>query len=244
MDRGENHCPSELDALHADWNRSETTICLPSPSPLKRASTYLPKAGPKVLEESNTDPFYLEQSLAATPSTWDSFTPAMRDERFSTDNREYYTLSLTHERSSSDLRKSSRQIGPDRSTIAQLELENNLRFHRYTSSTEEESRPLHSSHESLARYTPIAVPPISPPAAPSHRRIRLLHAQTPSSRRLRNCTTTQSALNLNLGALFTFLPLLLQSNYLHLLPCLRSPRHTLDPLLLLQIATTPLQPAQ
>ncbi|KAJ5459925.1 uncharacterized protein N7458_001477 [Penicillium daleae] len=163
MDRGEKHCPSELDALHADWNRSETTICLPSPSPLKRASTYLPKAGPKVLEESNTDPFYLEQSLAATPSTWDSFTPAMRDERFSTDNREYYTLSLTHERSSSDLRKSSRQIGPDRSTIAQLELENNLRFHRYTSSTEEESRPLHSSHESFSSvHTDSSTPNLTP----------------------------------------------------------------------------------
>ncbi|KAJ5377543.1 uncharacterized protein N7496_004952 [Penicillium cataractarum] len=150
MDRGDNHCPGELDALHADWNRSGSTICLPSPSPLKRASTYLPKAGPKVLEESNTDPFYLEQSLAATPSAWNSYNPAIRDERFSDDNSNYYSLSLTHQRSTSDLHKSSRQFCPDRSTIAQLELENNLRFHRYTSSTEEETRPLHSSHESFS----------------------------------------------------------------------------------------------
>jgi hypothetical protein len=164
MDRGENHSPGELDALHADWNRSETTICLPSPSPLKRASTYFPKAGPKVLEESNNDPFYLEQSITATPSAWDSYTSAMRDDRFSDDNSQYYTLSLTHQRNTSDTRKSSRQYtGPDRSTLAQLELENNLRFHRYTSSTEEEPRTLHSSQESFSSlHTDSSTPDLTP----------------------------------------------------------------------------------
>lgn len=164
MDRGENHSPGELDALQADWNRSETTICLPSPSPLKRASTYFPKAGPKVLEESNNDPFYLEQSITATPSTWDSYTSAMSDERFSDDNNQYYTLSLTHQRSTSDTRKSPRQYtGPDRSTLAQLELENNLRFHRYTSSTEEEPRTLHSSQESFSSlHTDSSTPDLTP----------------------------------------------------------------------------------
>ncbi|KAJ5153157.1 uncharacterized protein N7482_009635 [Penicillium canariense] len=151
MDRGDHYCPGELDALHADRNRSETTICLPSPSPLKRASTYIPKAGPKVLEESNADPFYLEQSLAATPTTWASYAPTIRDERFSDDASQYYTLSLTHEKESSDRSKRSEQYtGPDRSTIAQLELENSLRFHRYTSSTEDDRRPLHSSQESFS----------------------------------------------------------------------------------------------
>ncbi|KAF3390632.1 hypothetical protein F1880_009112 [Penicillium rolfsii] len=164
MDRGENHSPGELDALHADWNRSETTICLPSPSPLKRASTYLPKAGPKVLEESNNDPFYLEQSISATASTWDSYSPAFRDERFSDDNSQFYKLSLTHRRNASHTRKSSHQYaGPDRSTIAQLELENNLRFHRYTSSTEEEARTLHSSHQSFSSlHTDTSTPDLTP----------------------------------------------------------------------------------
>lgn len=164
MDCGEQHCPGELDALHADWNRSETTICLPSPSPLKRASTYLPKVGSKVLEESNTDPFYLEQSLAPTASTWDSFTPSIRDERFSGDNSHYYTLSLTHQTDESKPRKSSHgYTTSDRCTIAQLELENSIRFHRYTSSTEEDHRPHHSSQESFSSVqTDTSTPDLTP----------------------------------------------------------------------------------
>lgn len=93
MDQRGLYCPGELDVLHQDRNRSETTICLPSPSPAKRASSYYP-AGPKVLEESNLDPFYLEESLAATPS-WNPYTSDMRNDSFE-DEDQYYTLSLTH----------------------------------------------------------------------------------------------------------------------------------------------------
>ncbi|KAJ5594369.1 uncharacterized protein N7459_000577 [Penicillium hispanicum] len=137
MAQGDHHGPGELDVLHQDRNRSETTICLPSPSPAKRASTYLPKTGPNVLDESNPDPFYLEQSLAPVP-TWDSYMPTIRDEKCSEDANRYYPLCLT--------------IGkqdPNRSTLAQLELENDLRFHRYTSSTED-GRRLHSSQDSFS----------------------------------------------------------------------------------------------
>ena len=152
MAQGDNHCPGELDVLHQDRNRSETTICLPSPSPVKHTSTYLPQAGPKVLEESNSDPFYLEQSLTPTP-TWDSYNSmlAMRDERYSEVDNQYYTLSLTNGKED-----------PNRSTLAQLELENDLRFHRYTSSTEE-SRHLHNSQHSFSSVqTGTTTPDLTP----------------------------------------------------------------------------------
>ncbi|KAJ5692299.1 hypothetical protein N7462_001722 [Penicillium macrosclerotiorum] len=156
MALGDPYGSGDLDALHADRNRSETTICLPSPSPAKRASTYLPQAGPKVLEESNTDPFYLEQSLAATP-VWESdsyYHPTIRDDQFSEDHSQYYTLSLTNEKSTP---------GPDRSTLVQLERENDLRFHRYTSSSEDNQRRLHSSQHSFSSVqTDSSTPDLTP----------------------------------------------------------------------------------
>ncbi|KAJ5930514.1 hypothetical protein N7466_006007 [Penicillium verhagenii] len=163
MALGDCHCSGELDVLHEDRNRSQTTICLPSPSRPGRVSTYLPKAGPKALEESNQDPFYLE-SLAATP-TWDPYyTPTIRDERFSEDNSQYYTLSLTNGRDHSDHQQDlSQYTGPDRSTLAQIQLENSLRFHRYTSSTEDERRTLHSSQDSFSSVQSDAtVPDLTP----------------------------------------------------------------------------------
>ncbi|KAJ5830404.1 uncharacterized protein N7525_008657 [Penicillium rubens] len=173
MDQRGLYCPGELDVLHQDRNRSETTICLPSPSPAKRASSYYP-AGPKVLEESNLDPFYLEESLAATPS-WNPYTSDMRNDSFE-DEDQYYTLSLTHK----DIHHPS-QYGPDRSTLAQVELENSLRFHRYTSSTEEHILFLHPTIH--------------------------LAAPTPSWRRLSSFTSTQTRSRLSPVAASICLPL-------------------------------------
>lgn len=156
MDHRGLYCPGELDVLYQDRNRSETTICYPSPSPAKRGSSYYP-AGPKVLEESNLDPFYLEESLAATPS-WNPYTSDMRNDSFE-DANQYYTLSLSHNK---DIGNPLQYPGPDRSTLAQVELENSLRFHRYTSSTEEHS-PLHSSHVSFSSVqTDSTTPDLTP----------------------------------------------------------------------------------
>ncbi|KAJ6133441.1 hypothetical protein N7471_008656 [Penicillium samsonianum] len=156
MDHRGLYCPGELDVLYQDRNRSEATICLPSPSPAKRGSSYYP-AGPKVLEESNLDPFYLEESLAATPS-WNPYTSDMRNDSFEDENQ-YYTLSLTHNK---DIRNPLHYPGPDRSTLAQVELENSLRFHRYTPSTEERS-PLHSSQVSFSSVqTDSTTPDLTP----------------------------------------------------------------------------------
>ncbi|KAJ5357782.1 hypothetical protein N7541_004940 [Penicillium brevicompactum] len=155
MAHGGLHCPGELDVLYTDRNRSETTICYPSPSPAKRVSSYYPKFGPKVVEDSNLDPFYLESSLAATPD-WDSYDSEMRNDHFD-NNSQYYSLSLTK-----DLHNSLQFPGPDRSTLAQVELENSLRFHRYTPSTEERS-PLHSSHDSFSSVqTDSSTPDLTP----------------------------------------------------------------------------------
>ncbi|KOS47802.1 hypothetical protein ACN38_g1275 [Penicillium nordicum] len=156
MDHRGLYCPGELDVLYQDRNRSETTICYPSPSPAKRGSSYYP-AGPKVLEESNLDPFYLEESLAATPP-WNPYTSEMRNDSFE-DANQYYTLSLNHNK---DIGNPLQYPGPDRSTLAQVELENSLRFHRYTSSTEENS-PLHSSHVSFSSVqTDSTTPDLTP----------------------------------------------------------------------------------
>ncbi|KAJ5820313.1 hypothetical protein N7474_005904 [Penicillium riverlandense] len=139
MAHGDYYASGDLD-VHQDPNRSESTICLPSPSANKRSSTYYPKAGPKVLEEPNLDPFYLERSLAATP-TGDS-----RDARYTKDNHQYYSLPLPQKSYPTD------DTYAKRSTIAQLEHEHSLRFHRYTSSTSsgEEPQPLHSKQESFS----------------------------------------------------------------------------------------------
>ncbi|CAG8136451.1 unnamed protein product [Penicillium olsonii] len=153
MAHGGLHCPGELDVLYTG-NRSETTICYPSPSPAKRVSSYYPKFGPKVVEDSNLDPFYLESSLAATPE-WSSYSD-MRNDQLEHDTH-YYSLSLTK-----DLHNSFQYAGPDRSTLAQVELENSLRFHRYTPSTEERS-PLHSSHDSFSSVqTDTTTPDLTP----------------------------------------------------------------------------------
>lgn len=154
MAQGGLYCPGELDVLYTDRNRSDATICYASPSPAKRISSYYPKSGPRVLEDSNLDPFYLESSLAATPH-WDSYNSEMRDENF--EDNQYYTLSLTHKDTHNSL-----PYGPDRSTLAQVELENSLRFHRYTPSTEDRS-PLHSSQDSFSSVqTDSTTPDLTP----------------------------------------------------------------------------------
>ncbi|KAJ5970573.1 uncharacterized protein N7479_000491 [Penicillium vulpinum] len=157
MDHRGLYCPGELDVLYQDQNRSETTICLPSPSPAKRGSSYYPTAGAKVLEESNLDPFYLEESLTATPS-WNPYTSEMRNDSFE-DATQYYPFSLTQ---SKDIHNPLQYPGPDRSTLAQVELENSLRFHRYTPSTEEHS-PVHSSQISFSSVqTDSSTPDLTP----------------------------------------------------------------------------------
>lgn len=154
MDPGAYHCSGELEVLQ-DQNRSQSTICLSSASPAKPASTYLPQGSYKALEESNLDPFYLEQSLAATP-TDDSYTLAICDDRFSGDNSQLYNE--YHQQSS------SLYTGPDRSTLAQLELENSLIFHQYTSSGDERTT-LHGSQDSFSSVGTISTTPDLTPSS-------------------------------------------------------------------------------
>lgn len=56
--------PSDFSALRSG-NKSQLTTCTPYSSPVKQrgSSCYFPQRGTQVLEESNTDPFYLEQTL-------------------------------------------------------------------------------------------------------------------------------------------------------------------------------------
>ena len=91
----------DLDALRSERSKSQPTPSLPSSSPVKqRASTYAPKRGGQVLEESNKDPFYLEQTLANTGDWNDSCQqPGQRDVvTREAASHQYFTLSSVNTR--------------------------------------------------------------------------------------------------------------------------------------------------
>lgn len=91
----------DLDALRSERSKSQPTPNFPSSSPVKqRASTYAPKRGGQVLEESNKDPFYLEQTLTDT-GNWNESRqqPGQRDVGFrEAANHQYFTLSSVNTR--------------------------------------------------------------------------------------------------------------------------------------------------
>ena len=91
--------PGEPSALQSEYNRAPRTTSLP-PSPVKqRGSTYVPKRGVQVLEESNADPFYLEQTLTDTAAWGNYQQPGQRDVQCcEASNHQYFTLSSVNSR--------------------------------------------------------------------------------------------------------------------------------------------------
>ncbi|OJJ44249.1 hypothetical protein ASPZODRAFT_39150, partial [Penicilliopsis zonata CBS 506.65] len=127
MAHGYHQLAGELDAADTDPNRSQTTICLPSPSPAKRVSTYYPKKGPQALEDSNPDPFYLEHSLTDTTSLYSCSTD-LRDVRCSEDGTDHYLSSILSPENTVIPMHSARKA-VHRSTLSRLEFEHNIHFH-------------------------------------------------------------------------------------------------------------------
>lgn len=166
MANGYSHLSGDLDALPKDRNRSQTTILLPSPSPLKRVSTYYPKRGPEVLEESNADPFYLEQSLPDS-GHWDSLKPEARDVRFNEDHNQYFVLSTVnpakeHTFPPSPIRRNTlRSRNINRSTLSVVELEHDLGFQEFAAKRWER-QPLHYSQGSFSSVHSDATPDLTP----------------------------------------------------------------------------------
>ncbi|KAI9927874.1 hypothetical protein MW887_002726 [Aspergillus wentii] len=166
MANGYSHLPGDLDVLQSDGNRSQMTILLPSPSPLKRVSTYYPKKGPEVLEESNADPFYLEQSLTDT-GHWDSLKPETRDVRFNEDANQYFMLSTVNPAKDytfppSPVRRNTlRSRNINRSTLSVVELENDLGFQEFAAQRWER-KPHHYSKGSFGSIQSEATPDLTP----------------------------------------------------------------------------------
>ncbi|CAI7673241.1 unnamed protein product [Penicillium bialowiezense] len=204
MAHGGLHCPGELDALYTDRNRSDATICYPSPSPAKRVSSYYPKFGPKVVEDSNLDPFYLESSLAATPD-WDSYTSEMRNDHFD-NNSQYYSLSLTKDlhKERSPLHSSHDSFSSVQTDSSTPDLTPSSSFSSHSSTdcpdvvlgaTEQLYKHTHEGQEPRRRfYLPASTPPTyslpPPPPPPVAPLIADTRPTTPGYQQSNGSTTT------------------------------------------------------
>ncbi|KKK14966.1 hypothetical protein ARAM_002608 [Aspergillus rambellii] len=135
MANGYSALPGELNAPQKSRNRSQTTVCLPpAPSPpKKRASSFYPPRGPdETADESNPDPFYLEQSLKSAAS-WGSCRQDFRHARTGEEIQRFFMLALV--KSGAELPVASpgargetarSQANSHRSTLSVVELEHQL----------------------------------------------------------------------------------------------------------------------
>ncbi|KAL3470966.1 hypothetical protein BJX99DRAFT_267088 [Aspergillus californicus] len=130
MANGYSRLPGELSA-QKNRNRSQTTVGLPpTPSPqTKRASSFYPPRGSD-LDETNPDPFYLEQSLTSTGS-WGSCQQGLRDARLGDNVKHYFMLSVVKPGTDQPVPSAKpRLIRPhphiDRSTLSAVEIEHQL----------------------------------------------------------------------------------------------------------------------
>ncbi|KAL5332866.1 hypothetical protein BJX70DRAFT_382767 [Aspergillus crustosus] len=132
MANGYSRLPGDLNAFPKSWNRSHTVVGLPpTPSPQKkRTSSFYPPRGSDYLEETNSDPFYLEHALTSTGS-WGSCQQGFRDARSGEDVQQYYMLSVVNADSALSVPPAApcpirSQAKIDRSTLSAVEIEHHL----------------------------------------------------------------------------------------------------------------------
>ncbi|KAL2831121.1 hypothetical protein BDW59DRAFT_177263 [Aspergillus cavernicola] len=132
MANGYSRLPGDLNALSKTRNRSQTTVGLPpTPSPQKkRASSFYPPRASDFPDETNPDPFYLEQSLTSTGS-WGSCQQGFRDARSVEEVQQYFMLSVVKPGSdtlipSATPRTIKPQTNINRSTLSAVEIEHQL----------------------------------------------------------------------------------------------------------------------
>ncbi|EYE96092.1 uncharacterized protein EURHEDRAFT_401748 [Aspergillus ruber CBS 135680] len=162
--------PSHFGALRSD-NKSQLTTCTPYSSPVKQrgSSCYLPQRGTRVLEESNTDPFYLEQTLR------DSCKPGQRDVRCcETTDHQYFTLSSVNKRKEYPYPNPVRRepAGPrsniydnakgNRSTLSVVELEHRIGLQQIAAQRGLEKQHVHCKQDSFSSSTSEVTPDLTP----------------------------------------------------------------------------------
>lgn len=183
MATGYHYSPSEFNAFHKGRNRSQTTVCLPlPPHPPKRASSYYPTKGPEIIEESNPDPFYLEQSLDEDAS-WGSLRRGIRDVRFSEEANQYFMLSTVNSGKELPIPMNLRgdtarsQTNINRSTLSVVELEHQLGLQQAAGQTRGPKR-FHHSHSSFSSVQTDATPDLTPSSSFSSNYSGHLHSDS------------------------------------------------------------------
>ncbi|ODM18536.1 hypothetical protein SI65_06408 [Aspergillus cristatus] len=162
--------PSDFGALRSD-NKSQLTTCTPYSSPVKQrgSSCYLPQRGTQVLEESNTDPFYLEQTLR------DSCQPGQRDVHCcETTDHQYFTLSSVNKRREYHYPNPVRRepAGPrsnfydntkgNRNTLSVVELEHRVGLQQIAAQHGLERQHIHCKQGSFSSGTSELTPDLTP----------------------------------------------------------------------------------
>ncbi|OJJ84321.1 uncharacterized protein ASPGLDRAFT_126140 [Aspergillus glaucus CBS 516.65] len=162
--------PSDFGASRSD-NKSQLTTCTPYSSPVKQrgSSCYLPQRGTQVLEESNTDPFYLEQTLR------DSWKPGQRDvHRCETTDDQYFTLSSINKRKEYPYPSPvcREPAGPrsniydnskgSRNTLSVVELEHRIGLQQIAAQRGLERQHVHCKQSSFSSGTSEATPDLTP----------------------------------------------------------------------------------
>lgn len=173
--------PSDLDALRSERNKSQLTTCTPYSSPVKQrgSSCYLPQRGTQVLEESNTDPFYLERTLTDA-AAWNNSCqkPDQRDVHCcETTDHQYFTLSSVNSRKEyphpnpvrrepagprSNTNHHYDNIKGNRNTLSVVELEHRIGFQQIAAQHGLERQSVHCSKGSFSSGTSEPTPDLTP----------------------------------------------------------------------------------
>ncbi|KAL4897548.1 hypothetical protein BDV59DRAFT_46097 [Aspergillus ambiguus] len=166
MAHGQHQVPG-ANAFHPGRSRSQSAnIRLPAPTPVKqRASSYYPPTEPGIVDDSNPDPFYLEQSLS-NGASWAPCQRDMGDARYSNESHPYFMLSTVN--SGKDFTfpavpRGESRANNNRSTLSVVELEYQLGLQQASSAQPLSGpQPCHSSQGSFSSVQSEATPDLTP----------------------------------------------------------------------------------
>ena len=163
--------------------QTQTASNRPLSSPVThRGSTYFPKRGAQVLEESNADPFYLEQTLTDTRNNYQQ--PGQRDVQcFEASNHQYFTLSSVNSRKNFPYPNPTQHHQPvrprtstDRSSRSAADHEQHQRI--ASGRTGERRKPVHCSQSSFGSGRSVPTPDLTPSSSFSSNYSSLIHPES------------------------------------------------------------------
>lgn len=172
--------PGDPSALQTATSSSSSSRPLSSPV-TQRGSTYVPKRGAQVLEESNADPFYLEQTLTDTRTWNDYHQPGQRDVQCcEASNHQYFTLSSVNSRKNFPYPTPAQRqpvrprTSTDRSSRSAIDIE-----HQKTASGKiGERKPVHCSQSSFGSGHSEPTPDLTPSSSFSSNYSSLMHPES------------------------------------------------------------------